>query len=78
MIMLTDIEANVTGKIAMRARMDWFWIDDKNRLRDSETKRIISTKKTIKTILAGISEYDICILSSEDTHTLLNLVSRLW
>ena len=76
--MLTDIEANVLEKLAMRAKMDWFWIDERNRVRDSATRRVISTKRTIQTIIEGLTEYDICILSSEDTHTLLYLVSRLW
>lgn len=76
--MLTNNEANVLEKLAMRAKMNWFWIDEQNRVRDSETRRIVSTKKTVKTVFEGITEYDICILSSEDTYILLHLISRLW
>ena len=77
-IELTTNESNVLLKITHRAKMDWFDIDNQNRCRDLENKgRIISTRTAVKTILEGLTDYDISTLSGVETLTLLNLAVKV-
>jgi hypothetical protein len=58
--------------------MDWFDIDDQNRCRDLENNnRVISTRNAVKTIIEGLTEYDISILNYKEMLTLLNLTTKL-
>lgn len=77
-IELTTNECNVLLKLTHRAKMDWFDIDNQNRCRDLENNsRIISTRNAVKTIIEGLTDYDISILNSEEMLTLLNLATKL-
>ena len=77
-IELTANECNVLLKVTHRAKMDWFDIDDQNRCRDLENNsRIISTRNAVKTIVEGLTEYDISCLTHFETLTLLNLLNRM-
>lgn len=75
---LTTNESNVLLKITHRAKMDWFDIDNQNRCRDLENKgRIISTRTAVKTILEGLTDYDISTLSGAEMLILLNLAVKV-
>ena len=75
-IKLTANESNVLLKITRRAKMDWFDIDNQNRCRDLENNnRVISTRNAVKTIIEGLTEYDISTLTQLDTLILLNLLN---
>ena len=77
-IELTTKESYVLLKVTYHAKMDWFDIDDQNRCRDLENNnRIISTRKAVKTIIEGLTDYDISILNYEEMLTLLNLATKL-
>ena len=77
-IELTTNECNVLFKVTHRAKMDWFDIDDQNRCRDLENNnRIISTRNAVKTIIEGLTDYDISILNHKEMLTLLNLATKL-
>ena len=77
-IELTTNECNVLLKVTHRAKMDWFDIDDQNRCRDLENNnRVISTRNAVKTIIEGLTDYDISILNCEEMLTLLNLATKL-
>lgn len=59
MSVLTNEQCNVLEKIAHRSGMDcWFWIDEKNRIRDLENRRrIMSTAKGITQLREGMTNY---------------------
>jgi hypothetical protein len=77
-IELTTNESYVLLKVTHRAKMDWFDIDDQNRCRDLENNgRIISTRNAVKTIIEGLTDYDISILNHKEMLTLLNLTTKL-
>ena len=77
-IELTTNECNVLLKVTHRAKMDWFDIDDQNRCRDLENNgRIISTRNAVKTIIEGLTDYDISILNGNEMLTLLNLAKKV-
>lgn len=77
-IELTTNESNVLLKVTHRAKMDWFDIDDQNRCRDLDNNnRVISTRKAVRVIVEGLTEYDINCLTHFETLTLLNLLNRM-
>lgn len=77
-IELTTNECNVLLKLTHRAKMNWFDIDIYNRCRDLENNnRVISTRNAVKTIVEGLTEYDISCLTHFETLTLLNLLNRM-
>ena len=77
-IELTANESNVLLKVTHRAKMDWFNIDDQNRCRDLDNNnRIISTRKAVRQIVEGLTEYDISCLTHFESLTLLNLLNRM-
>ena len=77
-IELTANECNVLLKVTHRAKMNWFDIDIYNRCRDLDNNnRIISTRKAVKQIVEGLTEYDLSILNYEEMRTLLNLATRI-
>lgn len=77
-IQLTPNEGYVLLKLTHRAKMDWFNVDNQLRCRDLENNnRIISTRKAVRTIVEGLTEYDIRCLTYLETLTLLNLLNRM-
>lgn len=72
-------EISLLEKLAKRAKMDcWFLIDDKGRVRNLENySRIMSTKKAVRQLTDGLTQYDIEALTSNEVLTLLNLLLRL-
>lgn len=77
-IELTTNECNVLLKLTHRAKMDWFDIDNQNRCRDLENNnRVISTRKAVNTIIEGLTDYDLSVLTCDEMLTLLNLATRI-
>lgn len=77
-IELTTNECNVLLKVTRRAKMGWFDIDIYNRCRDLENNnRVISTRNAVKTIIEGLTNYDISILNCDEMLTFLNLATRM-
>ena len=78
-VTLNDSEINILDKLAKRSKMDcWFLIDDKGRVRNLENySRIMSTKKAVRQLTDGLTQYDIEGLTSNEVVTLLNLLLRL-
>ena len=77
-IELTTNECNVLLKVTHRAKMNWFDIDIYNRCRDLENNnRVISTRNAVKTIIEGLTNYDISILNCDEMLTFLNLTTRM-
>ena len=69
----------LTIKLTHRAKMDWFNIDDRNRCRDLENNnRIISTKKAVKTIFEGLTDYDLSILNHKEMIILANIAVKIY
>lgn len=77
-IELTTNECNVLLKVTHRAKMNWFDIDIYNRCRDLDNNnRVISTRNAVKTIIEGLTEYDISVLTCDEMLTFLNLATRM-
>ena len=77
-IELTTNECNVLLKVTHRAKMDWFDIDEQNRCRDLENNnRVISTRNAVNTIIEGLTDYDLSVLTCNEMLTLLNLATRM-
>lgn len=77
-IELTTNECNVLLKVTHRAKMDWFDIDDQNRCRDLDNNGcVISTRNAVKTIIEGLTDYDLSVLTCAEMVTMLDLATRI-
>ena len=77
-IELTTNESYVLLKVTYHAKMDWFDIDSQNRCRDLENNnRVISTRNAVKTIIEGLTDYDLSVLTCTEMVTMLNLATRI-
>ena len=77
-IELTTNECNVLLKVTHRAKMDWFDIDHQNRCRDLENNgRVISTRNAVKTIIEGLTDYDLSVLTCAEMVIMLDLATRI-
>jgi hypothetical protein len=86
-------EALVLDKLARRSKMDsWFGIDENHNVYERENfgidenynvydkenkNRKVSARNACKTLIYGLTTYDIEVLDKEETLTLINLALRL-
>lgn len=78
-LQLSHTEVLVLDKLARRSKMDsWFGIDENHNVYDRENKnRKVSARNACKTLIDGLTTYDIEVLDKEETLTLINLALRV-
>lgn len=77
-IQLTKNEAFILTRLTTRAKMDWFDVNEDLQCIDRDNhNRVISTRNAVKTIVEGLTDYDVMILEDDEIVIMFNLLNRL-
>lgn len=77
-IQLTENEAFILTRLTTRAKMDWFDVNKDLQCIDRDNhNRVISTRNAVKTIVEGLTDYDVMVLERDEIVIMFNLLNRL-